>query len=133
MRRIREHQKMHCGDTLLIPAPGTCQETPHLWIILTDPDPLCIIVCLSTLRHGKDQTVLLRRGDHAFVNRDTTALYAFSQITDVNNLIQQVADGLAVPRERCAPAILKLMQDGILASPETPRKIQEFYRARARR
>jgi hypothetical protein len=38
------------GDTLLIPAPGA-EETPHLWTIVTDPDPLCVVVCLSTLRY----------------------------------------------------------------------------------
>jgi hypothetical protein len=42
------------GDTLLIPAPGA-EETPDLWIIVTDPDPLCVVVCLSTLRYDKDQ------------------------------------------------------------------------------
>lgn len=57
---------MNCGDTLLIPAPGTCEETPHPRIVVTEPDPLCVIVCLSTLRYNKDQTVVLRRGEHAF-------------------------------------------------------------------
>jgi hypothetical protein len=121
---------MHCGDTLLIPAPGTAAETPHLWIILTEPDPLCAIVCLSTLRHDKDQTVLLRSEEHPFINRDTTVLYAYAEIVDADNLRQQVADGQAVRRAACTPGMLKLIQDGVQASPFTPRKVQTFCRQR---
>lgn len=121
---------MHCGDTLLIPAPGSSAETPHLWIILTEPDPLCAIVCLSTLRYNKDQTVLLRSGEHSFINHDTTVLYAYAEIVDADNLRQQMADGQAVLHAPCSPEMLKLVQDGVHASPFTPRKVQTFCRER---
>ena len=123
---------MNCGDTLLIPAPGTCEETPHLWIVVTEPDPLCVIVCLSTLRYNKDRTVVLRRGEHAFIEHDTAVLYAFAKIVDSNHLEQQILDGLALPRDSCSERILKLIQDGLLASPNTPPKIERFYRERKR-
>src|SRR5271169_3596323 len=116
---------MHCENTLLIPAPGL-KATPLLWVILTRPDQLCIIVCLSTLRYDKEQTVVLRRGDHGFVGHDTAVLYSYAEIVDVNHLLQQVADGLALRHESCRPDILKLIQDGIPASPFTPRKIANF-------
>jgi hypothetical protein len=86
---------MHCGDTFLIPAPGTSAETPHLWIVVTEPDPLCVIVCLSTLRFNKDQTVLLRAGEHPFVRRDTAVLYMYAEIVDSDHLRRQAADGRA--------------------------------------
>jgi len=121
---------MNCGDTLLIPAPGTCEETPHLWIILTDPDPLCVIVCLSTLRYNKDQTIVLRRGEHPFIGHDTTVLYEYAQSADSNHLDRQVVEGLALPHDPCNTQILKLVQDGILASPNTPPKVERFYRER---
>ena len=121
---------MDCGDTLLIPAPGTCDETPHLWVILTKPDPLCAIVPLSTLRYNKDQTVLLRPGDHSFIIRDTAVLYMYAQIVDADHLHQQVQGGDALPHDRCRSDVLKLIQDGVFASPLTPRKIQNFCRER---
>src|ERR1019366_6405873 len=43
---------MDCGDTFLMPAPGG-PVTPHLWIVVTQPDPethLCVIVSVTTLR-----------------------------------------------------------------------------------
>jgi len=123
---------MNCGDTLLIPAPGTSDETPHLWIVVTEPDPLCVIVCLSTLRYNKDQTVLLRRGEHNFIKHDTTVLYEYAMIADANHLRQQVLDHLALPGDPCDPQILRLVQDGVLASPNTPAKVERFYRERRR-
>jgi hypothetical protein len=123
---------MNCGDTLLIPAPGTCDETPHLWIVVTEPDPLCVIVCVSTLRYNKDRTVVLRRGEHAFIEHDTAVLYAFAKIIDSNHLEQQILDGLALPHDSCSEQILKLIQDGLLASPNTSPKIERFYRERNR-
>ena len=121
---------MHCGDTLLIPAPGSSDETPHLWIIVTEPDPLCAIVCVSTLRYNKDQTVLLRSGEHPFVNRTTSVLYTYAEIVDADHLRQQVVEGKAVHRAPCLPAVLQLIRDGIFASPFTPRKVQNFCRER---
>jgi len=121
---------MKCGDTLLIPAEGTGDEIPHLWIVVTEPDPLCVIVCPSSLRYGKDQTVLLRAGDHPFVRKDTCVLYAYSEIVDADYLREQVSAGRAKRHTPCSESILGLVQAGILASPFTPRKVQQFYRQR---
>ncbi len=63
---------MDCGDTFLMPAPGV-GATPHLWIIISQPDPRtyhCAIVSVTTLRNSKDQTVILRVGDHPFIRHD---------------------------------------------------------------
>jgi hypothetical protein len=119
---------MNCGETLLIPAPDTREETPHLWIVVTEPDPLCVIVCLSTLRYDKDQTVVLRCGEHAFIGHDTAVLYHYAKIVDSNHLEQQIVDGLALRHDPCSPQLLKLVQDGVLASPNIPPKVERFYR-----
>lgn len=68
---------MHCGDTFLMPAPGG-PVTPHLWIVVTQPDPqthLCAVVSVTTLRNSKDQTIILRPGDHPFI-RDCSGVGA---------------------------------------------------------
>jgi len=59
---------MDSGDTFLMPAPGG-RATPHLWIVITTPDAVtrqCAIVSVTTLRNSKDQTIILRPGDHPF-------------------------------------------------------------------
>ena len=121
---------MNCGDTLLIPAPGSGQVS-HLWIIATRPCPTthrCVIVNITTLRNDQDQTVTLVRGDHPFVNHQSTIRYSDAQIADVRSLRRDLAAGVLVPHQPCSPEILKLVQDGVFASPYTPKKIQNFCR-----
>ena len=112
---------MDCGDSFLMPAPGGA-ATPHLWIVVTEPDRqthLCAIVSVTTLRNSKDQTVILRPGDHPFIRHDSTIYYGDAMIVDTRRLASEIAAGLAVVRDKCAQSTLKLVQDGVLASPFT--------------
>lgn len=82
-----------------MPAPGGTQ-TPHLWIIITDPNPesnLCAIVSVTTLRNGKDQTVILKVGDHPFIRHESTISYGDAMIVDAKRLENEIAAGLAIP------------------------------------
>jgi hypothetical protein len=121
---------MHCGDTVLIPAPGG-SVTPHLWIVVTEPtkeSDVCVIVNLTTLRNSQDQTVALNRGDHPFINRPTSVRYSDAQFADVRRLRADIEAGTAVPHRACTAEILRLIQDGIFASPYTPKKVATFCR-----
>jgi hypothetical protein len=57
-------------------------------------------------------------------------LYEYAKIADSNHLEQQIIAGLALPHHPFNPQLLKLIQDGILASPNTSPKIERFYRER---
>ena len=121
---------MRCGDTFLMPAPGGV-GTPHLWIVITEPDSvsnLCAIVSVTTLRNSKDQTVLLRAGDHPFIRHDSTIFYGDAMIVDAIRLENEIAAGLAVRRDQCPAATLKLVQQGVSASPFTRPKFLRFCR-----
>jgi hypothetical protein len=123
---------MDCGDTFLMPAPGGL-ATPHLWIVVTQPDPathLCVIVSVTTLRNSKDQTVILHPGDHPFIRHDSTIFYGDAMIVDAERVENEIAAGLALAKEKCPNATLKLVQDGIGASPFTRPKILRFCRER---
>jgi len=117
---------MHPGDTLLIPAPGG-PSTPHLWIIVTEPvKNVCVIVNVTTLRNEQDQTVTLNVGDHPFIRHASVVKFADARFADDLKLFAEVASRNAVPKEPCPPATLKLIQDGLIASPFTPKKIVAF-------
>jgi hypothetical protein len=121
---------MQCGDTLLIPAPGM-GVTPHLWILAMDPvtdTQLCIIVNVTTLRNSRDQTVVLRKGEHPFVTHDSAVFYGDAQIVDVRQLHADVAARTAQTRERCSPEVIRLVRDGLTASPFTPKKVLIFFK-----
>ncbi len=56
------------GETIIL--PKSLEETPHLWVILTKPHiptKEVIIVNLTTKRDLSDTTVILNKGDHAFI------------------------------------------------------------------
>jgi hypothetical protein len=121
---------MDSGDTFLMPAPGG-RATPHLWIVITTPDAVtrqCAIVSVTTLRNSKDQTIILRPGDHPFVRHDSTIFYGDGMIVDVRKLDQDLTAGLIVAREKCPEQTLKLVQDGIGASPFTRPRFLRFCR-----
>jgi hypothetical protein len=113
-----------------MPAPGGT-ATPHLWIVITEPDPasdLCGIVSVTTLRNSKDQTVILSVGDHPFIRHESTIFYGDAMIVDAQRLGNEMAAGLAVRRDPCPAATLKLVQQGVSASPFTRPKFLRFCR-----
>ncbi len=102
---------MHCGDALLLPAPASGVGTPHLWILVTEPDPathLCVIVSVTTLREGKDQTVILDKGDHPFIRHSSTVFFSDAMLADARRLEADIATGTALPHASCSPGLLKL-------------------------
>jgi hypothetical protein len=126
---------MNCGDTFLMPAPGG-MATPHLWIVVTQPDVethLCAVVSVTTLRNSKDQTVILRPGDHPFIRHESTISYGDAMIVDARRLQAEIAAGLALAREKCPDATLRLVQDGVVASPFTRPRFLRFCREHWRR
>jgi len=121
---------MKSGDTFLMPAPGISARTPHLWIVVTDPSPeenMVVIVSLTTLRGQAEQTVVLRKGEHPFIKWDSSVCYSDCRLIDARDLDGKADSGQIKPQDPCSAATLKNIQDGLLASELTPRKVQNFY------
>src|SRR5258708_10421215 len=119
---------MQAGDTLLITLERT-QSIPHLWVVVTNPDERgqLLIVSITTLRHNVDQTVVLQRGDHPFVRHQSSVFFGDSMIVSEERLEQWRLAGVASAEEPCRADILRLIQDGVLVSDYTPRKIIAFF------
>jgi hypothetical protein len=104
---------------------------PHLWFIITEPDPesnQCVMVSLTTLRYGKDQTVILRAGDHSFITKDSIILFSDAMLVDANSITAQINAGTIRQHDDCSPEALRLIQDGLLSSPQTPNKFLALCR-----
>jgi hypothetical protein len=115
---------------LLMPVPGS-GVVSHLWIIVTQPCQIthqCVLVNVTTLREAQDQTVTLGPGDHPFVRHPSAIRYSDAKFADVRTLRHNLAAGSALAHQPCTKAILKLVQDGILGSPDTPKKIERYCR-----
>ncbi len=127
---------MKSGDTFLMPAPGISSRTPHLWMVLSDPtneNRLVVVVSITTLRHGAEQTVVLRKGEHPFINRDSSVCYADARLVDATDLDIKAKAGQIKVHAPCSPKTLAEVKAGILASDLTPQKVQRFYKESIRK
>ena len=105
-------------------------DTAHLWVIATEPnqDGQFAIVSCTSLKGSKDQTVVLRAGEHPFITHDTCVYYWAADITDCSVLESRIACGEARMHHDLSTALLNLVQDGFSASDFTKKRIIEFVR-----
>ena len=116
------------GETLVLPSPNF--ETPHLWILVTDPvgePPQTIIVAVSTKRFYKDNTIVLSPSDHSWVRHESVISYDHALIPEVRHLNEAVRRRIGELRKPCTPDLLRRVQDGLLSSPRTPKRVKKFY------
>jgi hypothetical protein len=120
------------GETFLFPLGG--DQTPHLWIVTTTPesDGLFAIVSLTSLKGSKDQTVILRSGEHPFIRWDTCVAYALADLTSSEKLQDLLDRGIAERRGPLRRDLPDLVVPGFSASPFTKKRINDFVRAARR-
>jgi hypothetical protein len=109
---------MDAGDTFLFDG-----HEIHLWIIISDPDidpDNVLIVNFTSLAPHKDQSCVLRPGDHRWITHDTCVNYQDSRITTLENLIAARDGGLLIHHDPLSPAVLKKIRDGSLNSTKMP-------------
>lgn len=122
---------MHAGDTFLIAFRNT-RSIEHLWIAVTEPDSSgqIVIVSVTTLRNGIDQTVTLQPGDHPFVNHPSVVYFGDAKIVPQQSLEGWLAASVARPHAPCSLELLALIRAGVSASEHTPGKVIAFCQAR---
>ena len=105
-------------------------ETAHLWVIATEPnqDGQFAIVSFTSLKGSKDQTVVLRNGEHPFIKHDTCVSYSAADITDSSVLANLLSCGEARLHSNLTADLLRLVQDGFSASDFTKKRIVEFIK-----
>lgn len=120
------------GESFMLPKPG--QETEHLWVLITDPDPAtheAIMVNVTTLRPHSDKTTILNAGDHPFVQKPSVIFFADARTVDTRLLDDAVQRGAYHVRTAFQEAVILRIQAGLLASTFTPKKIKTAYAAYA--
>ena len=118
---------MNRGDTFLLPAGP--QRWPHLWIVVTDPHfstTETVVVSVTTLRNSADQTLVLRRGDHPFIQHDSVVHYEDSR-SYLGSQIDSLIDSGEVQRHyACTYKLIDEIEAGLRNSPFTPQKVLRF-------
>ena len=114
----------------MLPKPG--QETEHLWVLITKPDPAtqeAIMVNITTQRPHSDTTTVLNRGDHPFIQRPSVVLYADARTVDSSFARSSVGlrDHFREAMPHFSDPVLGRIQAGLQTSPFTPKKIKESF------
>lgn len=120
------------GETFLLPKPG--HDTPHLWIVLTEPDeqvpPHVAIVNLTSFREGADTTVVLATGDHPFIRHHTVVYYGDLLVAPAQKLVDAVRAGIATRHDDLTDDILERVREGVFRSPFTHGDMKAYCRNR---
>jgi len=109
---------MDAGTTFLLVARDI-----HLWIILSDPiiDPEnVLIVNLTTLTPDKDQSCILRSGDHPWIRHHTCVNYQDSLVTSLKKLTEARDGGALIIQAPLDAAVLKKIREDSLNSTRMP-------------
>ena len=109
---------MDAGATFLLVAVDI-----HLWKIISDPliDPEnVLIVNLTSLTPDKDQSYILRQGDHPWIKHDTCVNYQDSQITTLKKLNAARDAKALILNEPLDPVVLKKIRDDSWKSARMP-------------
>ena len=118
------------GDTFMLPKPG--QDTEHLWVLITHPDPKtceAVMVNVTTQRPHSDKTTVLKTGEHPFIKQPSVVFYSDARIVDTRLLDAAVQRGAYRGHAAFDAAVLGRIQTGVAVSPFTPRKIKSAYAA----
>jgi hypothetical protein len=121
------------GCRLLIPS-GTAfnPDGQHLFVVLTNPceGGLHLLASISSVKPNRsyDSTCVLQAGEHPFLDRQSYVFYAKVRQILHAGIIRCAKSGLYIPKENCAPAVLKKIGQGVTESPMTPRWAKEYFR-----
>jgi hypothetical protein len=120
---------LHRGDTVEMPKRELA--TPHLWIVLTEPDAqtgLAVIVNVTSLQKHSDRTTILTAQEHPYISHDSVVLYADARIVDIRLIEQGIQDAnrFIRPLAPCNAELLKRVCDGVGDSPFTSEKVYNF-------
>lgn len=104
--------------------------TPHLWIILTDPDPngLVAMVNITTPKEGSDRTVVLHAREHPRVSHESVIFFPDARLAPADSIRVGVEANYFELCAPVSPALLARIKNGLLESPFTPVKVVNYCR-----
>ena len=113
-----------CGSAFLL--------SGHLYVIidvLSESPEKVIIVYLTSQKAYSDNTVVLSPNDHDFIKHPTVISYADARIVHSDSIIKRIAERDFEPRESFSDETVKIIQQGLIDSPFTPRDIKGAFLA----
>jgi len=122
---------LKAGQTLLLPKPG--HDVSHIWVLVLSSDPVTmetVMVNVTTRRAHSDSTLVLQAGEHPVVKHPSVVHYGDARIVDGRAIEAALGAGTFPAHSDCSAALLKRIQEGLLASPFTPGKVKTYVTLR---
>lgn len=110
---------------------GGAVGKPHLWFVLTDPDPSTdqvLWVMMVSAKPHTDDTVVIVAGDHPFVQWESNVDYGSARFVPVSKLASASAQGRLRLQQDMSPGLLARVRAGLLASSRTIHEIKDRCR-----
>jgi hypothetical protein len=95
---------------------------PHLWFVLSNPDPRTshvVAVMLVTARPHTDKTVTLNVGDHPFIQHESNVDYGFARLLLADKIMAAIQESRCQLQADVGNALLSRLCLGLLQSPRT--------------
>lgn len=86
-----------------------------------------IIVSLTSKKPHSDTTVVLSPNNHRFIKHDTVISYADARIVHSQYIKQRIQERDFEPRDGFSDDVIRVIQQGLLDSPRTPRDIKKMF------
>ncbi len=106
---------------------------PHLWIVLTNPDPVtkkALVVMVVSEKSTTDKTVTLRAGDHPFIRHNSNIDYGGARLFDVERLEEQIVSEDHALQQDLSETLFESVRKGIFESSRTINWIKDYCRTR---
>jgi hypothetical protein len=107
-------------------------QTPHLWIVITDPRPedgKCVAVNLTSYKNNQgDTNCEVAVGEHPFVKHLSVVIYGNAMLVEPGVLEDLEYNGLLEERERVSPELLARIQEGALRSDDMNPRFADLVR-----
>ncbi len=107
---------------------GGLVGAPHLWFVLTDPDPVShqvVIVMLVSAKAHTDKTVVLRAGDHPWVRHESNVDFGSARPIPVSKLMDANSSNRLVLQDDMSKELLAVVRAGLLASSRTIHAVKD--------
>lgn len=102
-------------------------ETLHLWVVVTPPiDGEVVIVSITTRRRTSETILVLRKGDHPFIEHDSVPACGYARIESVEQIEHAIKAGTAKAREPMPDSLTQRILGCVRESDFTPNGVRHY-------
>lgn len=101
----------------------------HMYVIIGALPMERLMANWSSARDGKDATCLLVPADHPAIHHDSVMMYQYAKTCSVQTLQALLRDGELIPVDDVSEGVLRRIQLGFFASPQTKKYLKKRYAA----